>query len=164
MRPTIEEHLRGISRTLDEVATTRSIEASAALLSDAQKQLQRLAGSVSIRGPFLRWDNDAMATLMSDLAPRLPDPLRQLAAHVITADAAANGDEHARNERLRSLMTSIVEALPDDDHGDQARRSIADHLRARAAANPALHKHPQRWWDAPTTAEPTDTPTDKAET
>jgi len=72
-------------------------------------------------------------------------------------------DDDAQNEALRVLVTAAIEVLPDDEVGDRARRSIAVHLRERAAANPALHKHPKRPWAADPRAAESETPmTDKA--
>jgi len=74
-------------------------------------------------------------------------------------------DDDAQNEVLRALVTAAIEVLPDDEVGDRARRSIADHLRVRAAANPALHKHPERPWAVAPLAAEYETPmTEKATT
>ena len=97
-----------------------------------------------------------MTTLLADLEPMLLVEQRHLVAETIGAVEPATADE--RNEGLRRLLTAVIESLPDDSVGDSARRSIAEHLRLRTAANPALHKDPQRPW-APESAH---VPTDKA--
>jgi len=72
-------------------------------------------------------------------------------------------DDEAQNEALRVLMTMAIGTLPDETVGNRARRTISDHLRERAAANPALHKHPKRPWAADPRAAESETPlTEKA--
>ena len=73
-------------------------------------------------------------------------------------------DDDAQNEALRVLVTAGDRGrFPTTTVGDRARRTIADHLRERAAANPALHKHPKRPWAADPRAAESETPlTEKA--
>jgi hypothetical protein len=165
MRPTIEEQLRGVGRLVDELAADPDLRPeSAALARDAGKQLKRLTGSVAARPLFLRWDNVAMTALVRDLAPMFPAELQRLITESCEGTQPVTDDD-AQNEVLRALVTAAIEVLPDDEVGDRARRSIADHLRVRAAANPALHKHPERPWAVAPLAAEYETPmTEKATT
>lgn len=130
MKPTIQEQLHGIGRLVDH--------GSAELLESAAKQLKRLAGAVAHRPAFLQWDNEMMIALLDDLT----------SASAAELQSERFVDDEARNDALRERLTSLIHSLPYGEAGDQARRSIADHLCARVAANPALHKHPELPWEA----------------
>ena len=163
MRPTIEEQLRGVSRLVDELAADPELSSSSVTLArDAGKQLKRLTSSAASRPPFLRWDNAVMTALLRDLAPMFPAELQSLITESSDGTQPVTDDE-AQNEALRVLVTMAIGTLPDETVGNRARRTISDHLRERAAANPALHKHPKRPWAADPRAAESETPmTEKA--
>ena len=163
MRPTIEEQLRGVSRLVDELAADPELSSSSVTLArDAGKQLKRLTSSASSRPPFLRWDNAVMTALLRDLAPMFPAELQSLITESSDGTQPVTDDE-AQNEALRVLVTMAIGTLPDETVGNRARRTISDHLRERAAANPALHKDPKRPWAADPRAAESETPlTEKA--
>ena len=163
MRPTIEEQLRGVSRLVDELAADPELSSeSATLARDAGTQLKRLTSSAASRPHFLRWDNAAMTALLRELASMFPAELQWPITESSDGRQPVTDDD-AQNEALRVLVTAAIEVLPDDEVGDRARRSIAVHLRERAAANPALHKHPKRPWAADPRAAESETPmTEKA--
>lgn len=161
MRPTIQEHLLGVGRVVDELAADPELsDDSAELAASAAKQLKRLAASVTARPSFLRWDNHTMSALLSELVPLLPDEAQHLVAQS-NETAGPSPDDETRNEALRRLMTVVIQALPDGQSGDRARRAVADHLRARAAANPALHKNPQLPWQVAADDQATQNATEK---
>ncbi len=163
MRPTVEEQLRGVSRLVDELGADPDLSPdSATLARDAGKQLKRLIGAVASRPFFLQWDNAAMTALLRELASMFPAELQWPITEASDGRQPVTDDD-AQNEALRVLVTAAIEVLPDDELGDRARRSIAVHLRERAAANPALHKHPKRPWAADPRAAESETPmTEKA--
>ena len=130
MRPTIAEHLFGIGRLLDAVAEDPGLsEASRRLLSDATKQLARLAAGADERGRFVDWDNAATLAVLADL-----DGL-DLDLDLLAADAVV------RNGQLRQMLVTALETL--GEHEEGARAQITRHLRHRVDANPALNKQPR---------------------
>lgn len=155
MHPTPEEQLRAVERRLDEVAAEASLTPPARdALDDARRLVRRLERSLATRLPFLLADNELATRLLIELAPLLPDLSSEIDAEVEVDPAAAGsgaGHDHApfdeptiheRNKHLQAMLGRAVHLLPDGPEGDAGRARIADHLRSRLAANPALHRTP----------------------
>ncbi len=153
MHPTPEEQLRAVGRRLDEVAAEPSLPPPARdALDDARRLIRRLERSLATRLPFLLADNELATRLLNELAPLLTDLSAEI-DNAVDPRAAGPGtgldlppvDEqtvHERNKQLQALLGRAVHLLPDGPDGDAGRARIADHLRSRLAANPALHRTP----------------------
>lgn len=153
MHPTPEEQLRAVERRLAEVAAEPSLPPPARdALDDARRLIRRLERSLATRLPFLLTDNELTTRLLDELAPLLPDLSAEIDAEIDTGVAGAGAgfdhavvDEttaHERNKQLQALLGRAVHLLPDGPDGDAGRARIAEHLRSRLAANPALHRTP----------------------
>jgi hypothetical protein len=144
MHPTPEEHLAAVRRLIAHAmaAAPEATEAVAAL-TDADRILRRLHGSLSARLPFLvedcRLARELLVSLESELPADLVADLGQVPAEgELTSEPLA----HEADKTLRGLLARAVRALPDGPDGDQGRSRIADHLRQRLAADPALQRTP----------------------
>ncbi len=151
MRPTVDEQLGGIDRLLELIAADSALgDESALLLRDARRQLGRLRASLPARLRFLRWDNEASAGVLVEVAAVLPVEFQTAIAELAetsgtTGDDSSHSPEQAEaelNDRLRKLLARAIDALPQTAEGEAARLRIIKHLRDRVDANPALNKNP----------------------
>ena len=148
MHPTPEEQLQAVLRNLDEVAAETSLApAPRAALEDAQRLLRRLERAWARRLPFLLLDNQLATKLLASLAPLLPDLADEIETTTTEHTAIARHDidepaGHDLNKRLQGLLGRAVHLLPDDTDGDAGRARIAEHLRSRLGADPALNREP----------------------
>lgn len=153
MHPTPDEQLRAVQRRLEQVRAEEALTpASREALDDAERLLRRLERTWSRRLPFLVVDNRLAIDLLRSLAPLLPELSAEIDAAAVegSGEPAESGagppvDEptaHELNKRLQGLLGRAVHLLPDDAAGDAGRARIADHLRSRLAANPALNRTP----------------------
>jgi len=148
MRPTIDEQLAGVDRLLELVAADSALgDESALLLRDARRQLGRLRGSMPSRLRFIRWDNAATTTVLSEVVSILPSEMQSKIGRLTDASTdqpsdTPEADETGLNNRLRTLLSEAIDVLPDTADGEAARLRIVGHLRARVDANPALNKAP----------------------
>lgn len=144
MHPTPDEQLRAIRRLVDGAAADPAIAPeSEAMLTDASRLLRRLERSWARRLPFLVRDNELSGGLLAELAPQLSADLAA-EIEVVTTSLPVNDEAaaHEMNKRLQGLLGQAGHLLPDDADGDAGRARIADHLRARLAADPALNRTP----------------------
>ena len=146
MHPTVEEQLAAIQRLIDAVAGDPMLsESSALLLSDASRQLRRLAGSWAGRFEFLQRDNRDAAALLSSLGDQLGswvDEANRLGE--LAGSATLESQAHDVNKSLRALLSRAARDLPDDEAGRAARATLSGYLRGRIAADPALNRNPTR--------------------
>ena len=158
MHPTPDELLRAIQRRLGQVKAEAALTPVARdALDDAERLLRRLERTWSHRLPFLVVDNRLAVDLLRSLAPHLPELSAEIDAAAAKVEGAGSGEPtmsgadeppvdeptvHDLNKQLQGLLGRAVHLLPDDADGDTGRARIADHLRARLAANPALNRTP----------------------
>ena len=92
--------------------------------------------------PFLVDDNQRAIRLLDELRSDLAPLAEEISA--ATERPPADGEEAANdlNVQLQSLLARAVHVLADDLDGDRGRARIAEHLRHRIAADPALNRHP----------------------
>lgn len=150
MHPTVEEQLRAMGRALDELVATEAALSPGATetLRAIASQLRRLEASLPERLPFLRWDNEASAALLDELAGLLPAQPADGDAQPADGDAQQHdlplgeteGDEHERNKALRARLARAVHELADTEAGDAASARLAEHARARLARDPSLNR------------------------
>lgn len=148
MHPTPDEQLVAIERLImrGTEGTRRGAEPTTieADLTDASRLTRRLMRSWARRLPFLERDNELAIELLSSLVSKQPDLTAQVTGAIRARENADAGEPsaHQLNKSLQMLLADAVHALPDDEAGDADRARIAAHLRARLAANPALHREP----------------------
>ncbi|MFT5531466.1 MAG: hypothetical protein ACI91O_001493 [Candidatus Poriferisodalaceae bacterium] len=143
MHPTPEEQLAAIGGFVERAASDPALGAeTAATLADASRLLRRLERSWPARMPFLTCDSQFAADLLIDLAPQLPSLAREIEAASSEPVAENEPAAHAINTRLQGLLARAVRELPDDLTGDAGRTRIAQYLRRRLAADPALNRDP----------------------
>lgn len=143
MHPTPNEQLQAIGHLIDRVQANPELSpGSVQLLGDALRLLRRLERSWSRRMPFLIDDNRRAMWLLDELRPLLTS----LSAEIPAAAElpAAESEEAARriNVELQGLLARAVHVLGDGPDGDRGRARIAEHLRHRIAADPALNRDP----------------------
>ena len=143
MHPTPEEQLQAVLRLIDAVATDPGIAPeSQEILADAGRLIRRLRRSWARRLPFIVRDNELAAELLAGFSPRLPELADEIQAAAASLPVDDEPSAHEVNKQLQDLLGRAVHLLPDDAEGDAARVRIADHLRARLAADPALNRTP----------------------
>ncbi|MFN0089766.1 MAG: hypothetical protein ACKVWR_05765 [Acidimicrobiales bacterium] len=131
MRPTIDEQLAGMRRTIQHV-----LEAEAAALSPRSRDaltevmtvLRRIEGSWRRQLAFLAADNAATEALLADLGA--PPPAAEPAEPADPFDFAA---ADARNEALRAALVQAVRAAAGDP---AAEARLARHFRERLDRDP----------------------------
>ncbi|MGY9075344.1 MAG: hypothetical protein ACKVHU_20600 [Acidimicrobiales bacterium] len=157
MHPTPEEQLAAIRGFVDRAASDPDLGAETlATLADATRLLRRLERSWPARMPFLARDSKLAAKLLTDLGPQLPTLVAEI--DVASSDLCVENEPaaHAVNVRLQDLLARASGQLPDDMNGDEGRARIAQHLRRRLAADPALNRDPlPQPTPIPTTTGPT---------
>ena len=148
MHPSPEEQLRAILRSLDRVAAEPSLAPeSREALDDASRLVRRLERSWARRLPFLLLDSQLAVELLRSLAPRVPDLAAEIEAATtdhsnIVGHTVDEPTVHDVNKRLQGLLGQAVHLLPDDTDGEAGRARIAEHLRSRLGADPALNRTP----------------------
>ena len=138
MQPTVEAELAGLRRTLESLGDGATLPPGvAAELADAARTLQRLERSCSRVLPYLMADNAATVVLLRELAPSVPDALRQEIEGALAAEGSSPrpptleiAPANERNELLRALLSKVVLALPSEPLPAAAmRKRIAVALR-----------------------------------
>ncbi len=114
MHPTVKEQLRAIRRLVED--------GSPDALVNAARQLRRLEGNVTRRGPFLGGDSTNTADLLESLGV---DPM----------PAFEVDDPHERNKALRALLADVARTGP-----PEVVAPIAAHLRRRITTDPTLNR------------------------
>ena len=143
MHPTASEQLQAIRYLIERAQADPELSAeSDQLLGDAMRLLRRLERSWTKRMPFLVDDNQRAIRLLDELRSDLAPLAEEISA--ATERPPADGEEAATdlNVQLQSLLARAVHVLADDLDGDRGRARIAEHLRHRIAADPALNRHP----------------------
>ncbi len=158
MHPTPDEQLQAIERRLEQATSEQAISepaltpAAREAIDDARRLLRRLQRAWAQRLPFLALDNRLAIELLTSLAPKLTELSAEIEA-LAAAAAEPPVDEptaHELNKRLQGLLGRAVHLLPDGPDGDAGRARIADHLRSRIAADPALNRTPTARRQPPT--------------
>lgn len=143
MYPTPSEQLQAVRHLIERVQAGEELTAeSAQLLTDAARLLRRLERSWPRRMPFLVDDSRRVLAMLSELRPNLPTLEEEIAAATERPPPDGPDAAHQRNLELRDLLARAVHALPDDADGDAGRARIAEHLRRRLLADPALNRDP----------------------
>lgn len=139
MRPTIEEHLTGTCRILKEIIEPQLADPHAlVVLREVMRNLEQLQRGWAQVLPFLQWDNDRTAALLTLAQPHvtvaLGTRLREEPPPVDDVLDVAGVEQ--RNELLRGLLSEVIgELAPSGDAGEM-RRCIVAHLQDRASRNP----------------------------
>jgi hypothetical protein len=138
MRPTIGEQLDGTCRILEAVVAPEVAGTPAAeVLQGLVKNLRMLRTSWSAVLPFLHWDNEAMAALLTRAMSSVPDALAQRIMAAQDTQSAPDPVDVAsvqeRNDELRALLTEVVRVI---DTVSDAHAEIVAHLAVRAGRYP----------------------------
>jgi hypothetical protein len=140
MRPTIAEQLGGIRRVLQETVApaVRSVYATEVLRS-ALDTLARIEQQWDVLLPFLRWDNDSTAAVLADAAPELPPTIARdirAALDQPPGDPSSFEDLHARNLRLRGVLTDVIAFAANRAELAAVTERVRGHLRSRVERHP----------------------------
>lgn len=143
MHPTPEEQLQAVLRLVNHAATDPGMTPETkSTLADASRLIRRLDHSLATRLPFLVTDNELAAELLTDLAAHLPTMAEAIKTATSELSTFDEPKAHEANKRLRELLAQAVHLLGDNSTGNDGRARIAEHLRTRVAADPALNRSP----------------------
>lgn len=142
MRPTIDEHLAGTCRILEQVIAPRLTDPhTGAVLREVVRNLEQLRLGWDQVLPFLHWDNDRTAELLALAMDHVPAELAiRLLAESPAVDSTFDVEAVERhNELLRGLLSEVIGGLADTggaNGSDALRGRIIAHLEERSRRNP----------------------------
>jgi hypothetical protein len=145
MQPTVEADLQAVRLGLERLAADDDMPATAVEgLAEAGRSLRRLERSWARVLPYLVAENTSTAALLDELAPLLPEDLRQEIATLgpppepvpdLSAFDAMKANE--LNGVLRALVARAINALPPSgDSAAAARARVTGHLRSTLELRP----------------------------